>query len=137
MVVEKNCSGKMNLATSYHDHLEVQKATLTKLKHTQRPTPQSPPSPNPRKRQLTDLKPQLGPISRCSMIENGDDDEPTSVGHTLEADGDFIMKLSDGEGRGTQGSYTRSDPSDDEDMPTDGEEVELSMMFALIFKISI
>ena len=41
----------------------------------------------------------------------------------------LYMELSDGEGRGTQGSCVRSEPSDDEDMPEDDEEVELSMIF--------
>ena len=62
------------------------------------------------------------------MVEDVDDDEPTSVGRTLDADGDSIMELSDDEGRGTQGSRTRSEPSDD-GMPADDEEVELSMIF--------
>ena len=55
--------------------------------------------------------------------------ENTSVGCTLDANGDSIMELSYGEGRGTQGSCVRSEPSDDEDMPEDDEEVELSMIF--------
>ena len=63
------------------------------------------------------------------MVEDVDDNEPTSVGRTLDADGDSIMELSDDEGRGTQGSRARSEPSDDEDMPADDEEVELSMIF--------
>jgi hypothetical protein len=68
-------------------------------------------------------------ISRRATVEDVDDDEPTSVGCTLDADGDSIMELSDDEGRGTQGSHTRSELSDDEDLPADDEEVELSMIF--------
>jgi hypothetical protein len=63
------------------------------------------------------------------MVEDVDDDEPMSIGCTLDADGDSIMELSNGECGGTQGSCVRSEPSDYEDMPADDEEVELSMMF--------
>ena len=60
--------------------------------------------------------------------EDVEDDEPTSVGPTLDADGDSIMELSDGEGGGTQGNRVKAMnvPSDNNDMLVDDEAVELS-----------
>jgi hypothetical protein len=108
------------------------KMTLVKPKHTDRPTPWSPPSISQSQKKAAHRYQASAAstpvISRCTMVENVDDDEPPTVSHTLDADGDSIMELSNGKGRGTQGSCVRSEPSDDEDMPADDEEVELSMM---------
>lgn len=61
-------------------------------------------------------------------MEDIEDDEETSVGGTLNADGDLIMEPSDGEtdkGRGSSPA-NRTEQSDDEDMAADDEETELS-----------
>jgi len=106
------------------------KATLAKPKCT---TPRSPPSISQSQKKAAHRSQASASstpaISRSATVEDVDDDEPTSVGHTLDADGDSIMELSNDEGRGTQGSCARSELSDDEDMPADDEEVELSMIF--------
>src|ERR1700676_5495291 len=83
------------------------KLTLAKPKHTDRPTPQSPPSISQSQKKAAHRSQASAAstpaISRRATVEDVDADKPTSIGLTLDADGDSIMELSDGEGRVTQG----------------------------------
>ena len=65
--------------------------------------------------------PSTPALSRHVSVQDVEDNELTSVGPTLDVDGDSIMELSDGEGRGTQRNSTKA-----MNMPSNDEEVELS-----------
>lgn len=67
--------------------------------------------------------------SRRASVEDVEDNEPTHIGGTLDADGDRIMESSDDEGDNEPNSNAedRMDLSDEEDVRADDEEIELSM----------
>ena len=115
------------------------KVTLTKLKDAERPTQpsisQSQKKVAHRSRASAASTPASSApaLSRCMSVKDIEDDEPTSVGPTLDVNGDSIMELSDSEGGGTQENSVKdmSELSDDKDMLVDDEEVELSMLLDL------
>src|ERR1700720_4245092 len=110
------------------------KAALAKPKHAERSTQSSisqswkKAAHRSRASATSTPTPSTPALSRHASVEDVEDDEPTSVGRTLDADGDSIMELSDGEGGGTQGNGAKamSTSSDDDDILVDEEEVQLS-----------
>jgi hypothetical protein len=102
IVLKGSCPGRQTLPSAIMTTSKSTKVTLTKPKCTKRPTP---PSISQSQKKAAYRSPastmSTSALSKHTSVEDVNDDELTSIGPTLDADGDSIMELSDGEGRRT------------------------------------